>query len=161
MRNNKKNRRRSNSFDLYLNQNKTSEEEDEIGDILNKPNLMKRKKMITYKRVQNIDISTYNQIFVGLKFLEGTVQDFSSFIQYLNNIKSKYNPSLMKNNNLSEGIKNENKFSLTHDNITKLLSFHKNTDKNVEISKNTRYIKVSNLNDVNNYNNIFKLIMMY
>ena len=161
MRNNKKNRRRSNSFDLYLNQNKTSEEEDEIGDILNKPNLMKRKKMITYKRVQNIDIIIYNQIFVGLTFLEGTVQDFSSFIQYLNNIKSKYNPSLMKNNNLSEGIKNENKFSLTHDNITKLLSFHKNTDKNVEISKNTRYIKVSNLNDVNNYNNIVKLIMMY
>ena len=109
--------------------------------------------MITYKNIQNIELATYDYIFVGRQFYEGNVQDFSSFIQYLNNIKSKYNPLLMKNDGVIETIKNEGKFSFTHDNITTLISFHKKRNKNIEISINTRYIKTYDLD--NNYINFY------
>ena len=154
MSNNKNHRRRSNSLDLNQNQNKTNDElKDENDDILSKSILLKKKEMITYKNIQNIELNTYDYIFVGRQFYEGNVHDFSSFIQYLNNIKSKYNPSLMKNNEISENIKKEGKFSFTHDNITKLISFHKKRNKNIEISTNTRYIKTYNLD--NNYINFY------
>ena len=156
------------SNSINLNQNKISEEiKDKTDDIQHKSNLIKKKEMITYKNIQNIDITTYNSFFSGCHFSEGNARDFCSFIQYLNEIKSKYNPSLMKNR-ISENFENENKFSLTHDNITKLISFHKKRDKNIEISYNTRYIKAFNLDDKNdnydnydNYDNILKLIMIY
>ena len=154
MSNNKTHRKRSISLDLNLNQNKTSEEfKDEDGDIPIKSTLLKKKGMITYKNIQNIDLETYDYIFVGRQNLEGSVQDFNSFIQYLNNIKRKYNPSLMKNIDINENIKKEGKFSLTYDNITKLISFHKKRNKNIEISTNTRYIKTFNLG--NNYINFY------
>ena len=151
------------SNNINLNQNKTSEEfKDETDDLLSKSNLIKKKKMITYKNLNNIDIMIYDSFFSGCKFFEGNAKDFCTFIKYLNYIKSKYNPSLMKNNNISETIKNESKFSLTHDNITKLISLHKKKDKNIEISTNTRYIKTFELDEENEkYNNIFKLIMIY
>ena len=142
MSNNKNHRRRSYSLDLNLNQNKSNEElKDETDDILSKSILIKKKEMITYKNIQNIDLITYDYIFVGRQYYEGAIQDFSSFIQYLNNIKSKYNPSLMKNSKINETIKKEGKFSFSHDNITKLISFDKKRNKNIEISINTRCIK--------------------
>ena len=154
MSNNKYHRRRSNSLDLNLNQKRTSEVfKDGTDDIISKSIFIKKKEMITYKNIQNTDLTTYNYIFVGRQFYEGTVQDFSSFIKYLNNIKSKYNPSLMKNNGISENIKKEGKFSFTSDNITKLISFHKKRNKNIEISTNNRYIKTYKLN--NNYINFY------
>ena len=110
------------SNNINLNQNIINEEiKDETDDIQHKSNLIKKNEMITYKNIQNIDITTYDSFFSGCHFSEGNVQDFCTFIQYLNYIKSKYNPSLMKNNDISEAIKNESKFSLTHDNITKLI----------------------------------------
>ena len=124
MSNNKNHRRRSNSLDLNLNQN-SEKHKDETDDLLSKSILIKKKEMITYKNVQNIDLTTYDYIFAGRQFLEGAIQDFCSFIQYLNNIKSKYNPSLMYNSDINETIKKEGKFSLTHDNITKLILFQK------------------------------------
>ena len=155
MSNNKKHRMRSNSLDLdALNKNKINEElRDENDDILSKSILLKKKEMITYKHIQNIELDIYDYIFVGRQLYEDNVQDFSSFIQYLNNIKSKYNPLLMKNNDISETIKKEGKFSFTHDNITRLISFHKKKNKNIEISTNTRYIKTYNLD--NNYINFY------
>ena len=133
-----------------LNQNKINEEiKDETDDIQLKSNLLKKKEMITYKNIQNIDIVTYDSFFSGCHLSEGNFQDFCTFIKYLNEIKNKYNPSLMKNNDISENIRNETKFSLTHDNITKLISFHKKRDKNIEISTNTRYIKTYELDDEN------------
>ena len=161
MSNNKKHRRRSNSLDLNeLKKNTISEElQDETDDLLSKSILIRKKEMITYKKIKNIELETYDYIFVGRQFYKGNVQDFSSFIQYLNSIKSKYNPSLMKNNDINKTIKKEGKFAFTHDNITKLISFHKKQNKNIEISINTRYIKSFNLD--NNYNNIFKLKMIY
>ena len=133
-----------------LNQNKINEEiKDETDDIQLKSNLLKKKEMITYKNIQNIDITTYDSFFSGCHLSEGNFQDFCTFIKYLNEIKNKYNPSLMKNNDISENIRNETKFSLTHDNITKLISFHKKRDKNVEISTNTRYIKTYEIDDKN------------
>ena len=158
MSNNKKHRMRSNSLDLdALNKNKINEElRDENDDILSKSILLKKKEMITYKHIQNIELDIYDYIFVGRQLYEDNVQDFSSFIQYLNNIKSKYNPLLMKNNDISETIKKEGKFSFTHDNITRLISFHKKKNKNIEISTNTRYIKASGLDDKNvNYVNFY------
>ena len=124
MSNNKNHRRRSNSLDLNLNQN-SEEHKDKTDDLLSKSILIKKKEMITYKNVQNIDLTTYDYIFAGRQFLEGPIQDFCSFIQYLNNIKSKYNPLLMYNSDINETIKKEGKFSLTHDNITKLILFQK------------------------------------
>ena len=161
MSNNKKHRKRCNSLDLdVMNKNKISEElKDETDDILSKSILIKKKGMIAYKNIKNIELDTYDYIFVGRQFYEGNVQDFSSFIQYLNNIKSKYNPLLMKNDDISETIKKEGKFSFTNDNITRLISLHKKRNKNIEISINTRYIKTYNLD--NNYNNIFKLKKIY
>ena len=154
MSNNKYHRRRSNSLDLNLNQKRTSEElKDGTDDIISKSILLKKKEMITYKNIHNTDLTTYDYIFVGRQFYEGTVQDFSSFIKYLNNIKSKYNPSLMKNNGIRENIKKEGKFSFTSDNITKLISFHKKRNKNIEISTNNRYIKTYKIN--NNYINFY------
>ena len=154
MSNNKNHRRRSNSLDLNLNKNKTSEEfRDETDDILSKSVLLKKKEMFTYKNKQNIDLTTYDYIFVGRQFSEDTVQDFSSFIQYLNNIKSKYNPSFMKINDISEANKKEGKFSFTHDNLTKLISFNKKKNKNIEISINNKYIKTYNLD--NKYINFY------
>ena len=150
------------SNSINLNQNKISEEiKDKTDDIQHKSNLIKKKEMITYKNIQNIDITTYNSFFSGCHFSEGNARDFCSFIQYLNEIKSKYNPSLMKNR-ISENFENENKFSLTHDNITKLISFHKKRDKNIEISYNTRYIKAFNLDDKNdNYDNYDNYVNYY
>jgi len=151
MSNNKNHRRRSNSLDLNLNQN-NEELKEENNDILTKTKLIKKKEMITYKKILNIDLTTYDYIFIGQRFLKNTVQDFNSFIQYLNSIKRKYNPSLMMKSDISETIK-EGKFSLTHDNITKLISFHNKKDKNTEISTNTRYIKTSKLDK--NYINFY------
>ena len=111
--------------------------------------------MITYKSVQNIDLTTYDYIFAGRQFLEGPIQDFCSFIQYLNNIKSKYNPSLMYNSDINKTIKKEGKFSLTHDNITKLILFQKKKNKNIEISNNARYIKINDLEYKANYINLY------
>ena len=145
------------SNNINLSQKKINEEiKDETDDIQHKSNLIKKNEMITYKNIQNIDISTYDSFFSGCHFSEGNVQDFCAFIQYLNYIKSKYNPSLMKNNDIREAIKNESKFSLTHDNITKLISLHKKKDKNIEISTNTRYIKTFELDEENEkYINIY------
>ena len=154
MSNNKNHRRRSNSLDLNLNQN-SEEHKDVNEDLLNKPIVIKKKEMITYKSIQNIDLTTYDYIFAGRQFLEGTIQDFCSFIQYLNSIKSKYNPLLMKNNDINETIKKEGKFSLTHDNITKLILFQKKKNKNIEISNNTRYIKIYDLEYKDNYINLY------
>ena len=153
MSNNKNHRRRSNSLDVNLNQNKREELKDGVADILSNSIFIKKKEMIIYKSIQNIDLTTYDYIFAGRQLLESTFQDFSSFIQYLNNIKSKYNPSLMKNSNINETIKREGKFSLTHDNITYLISFHQKRNKNIEISTNTRYIKAYNLH--NDYYNLY------
>ena len=154
MSNNKNHRRRSYSLDLNLNQNKANEElKDETDDILSKSILIKKKEMITFKSIQNIDLITYDYIFVGRQYYEGAIQDFSSFIQYLNNIKSKYNPSLMKNSKINETIKKEGKFSFSHDNITKLISFDKKRNKNIEISINTRCIKTYKLDK--NYINFY------
>ena len=91
MSNNKKHRKRCNSLDLdVMSKNKISEElKDEIDDILSKSKLIKKKKMIAYKNIQNIELDIYDFIFVGRQFYEGNVQDFNSFIQYLNSIKSK------------------------------------------------------------------------
>ena len=151
MSNNKNHRRRSNSLDINLNQN-NEELKEENNDILTKIKLIKKKEMIAYKKILNIDLTTYDYIFIGQRFLKSTVQDFNSFIQYLNSIKRKYNPSLMMKSDISETIK-EGKFSLTHDNITKLISFHNKKDKNTEISTNTRYIKTSKLDK--NYINFY------
>ena len=155
MSNNKKHRKRCNSLDLdVMSKNKISEElKDEIDDILSKSKLIKKKKMIAYKNIQNIELDIYDFIFVGRQFYEGNVQDFNSFIQYLNSIKSKYNPLLMKNDDINETIKKEGKFSFTNDNITRLISLHKKRNKNIEISINTRYIKTYNLD--NNYINFY------
>jgi hypothetical protein len=71
-------------------------------------------------------------------------QDFESFITYLKSIKSRYNPSIFKNDDSNENIekiKKEGKLSFTSDNITNLLCFSEKIPKKVNISINSYFIE--------------------
>ena len=143
-------RKRSNSFHsnsiknqrrgLHLNiiENKSN------GDILNKTTsiLLTKKEMISLKQLQNVELTTYDYIFVGRKLLNTTIQDFESFTKLLRSIKNKFKPSLFKANYNIQNIKKEGKFSITSDNLTNLIIINKK-DKKAEISINTSYINIS------------------
>ena len=145
-----KQKKRSNSFHsnsiknqrrgLHLNiiENKTN------GDILNKTTsiLLTKKEMISLKQLQNVELTTYDYIFVGRKLLNTTIQDFESFTKLLRSIKNKFKPSLFKANYNIQNIKKEGKFSITSDNLTNLIIINKK-DKKAEISINTSYINIS------------------
>ena len=56
---------------------------------------MKKKEMITYKKLLNLDLTIYDNIFLDRKFFGKTLQDFASFKELLNNIKEQYNQELL------------------------------------------------------------------
>ena len=155
MSNNKRQKRRSNSFHIYTNKNTIMEDFQNSNEeeSLSKSIIIAKKDMIVAKKIQNIDLTTYNYIFVGRQFSGTIVQDFDSFIQLLNNIKKRYNPKLFKINNYIENIKKDGKFPLNNNNLTNLISFNKIKPKNIEISINNRYIKTYELN--NKYINFY------
>ena len=124
-------------LDFIINENNSNEE------CLNKSTLIpiQKKEMVSVKQLQNIELATYDYIFVGRNFLNTTIQDFESFINQLKSIKNKFNPSLFKVNKNIENIKKEGKFSISNSNITNLVMFNKK-DEEAEISINTSYIKI-------------------
>ena len=124
-------------LDFIINENNSSEE------CLNKSTLIpiQKKEMVSVKQLQNIELATYDYIFVGRHFLNTTIQDFESFINQLKSIKNKLNPSLFKVNKNIEKIKKEGKFSISNSNITNLVMLNKK-DEEAEISINTSYIKI-------------------
>ena len=148
MSNTRNHKKRSNS--LHLNKipiilNQESKESED--DLLSKSTLFKKKEMISFKNIQNFDLTTYDYIFIGSQFSDNTIQDFKSFTNYLNNIKNKYISAISKKNNNIESIKNDGKFSFNNSNITNLISFSHKKNKNIEISINNRFLKSYNLSD--------------
>ena len=108
---------------------------------LNKSTFMLKKEMITFKKIQNLDITIYNYIFLDRRILPNiAVQDFESFTDILKEIKNKFNSKILKNNNVEVFIKNEGKFSFNNSNLTELIPFNKKDMKKIEISINSRYL---------------------
>ncbi len=139
-------RKRSNSFNSKLSNNKERSalveiKKELIDNNLIKSIIMEKKEMLSLKKIQNIDLATYDYIFISRQFLNTTIQDFESFINLLNTIKNKYNPSLFKANKNMEKIIKQGKFSISNSNLTNLVSFNEN-HKKAEISINTSYIKI-------------------
>ena len=145
MENTRRKKRRSNSFRINNNNdlessNKNSNESNDKR--FHKSKNVKKIKMIkSLKQIQNIDITTYDYIFVGRTINGTTIDDFNSFLQLLKTIKYKYNPKLLKSNDDIENIKKEGKFSLNNSGITNLILFNDKHLQNIEISINSRYIK--------------------
>ena len=141
MSNNKKQKKRSNSFHSNLSTHSiASEFKDESKEDLLSKSIMNKKDMISLKIKHNIELTTYDFIFVGRQISNTTIQDYGSFIELLKNIKKKFNPKLLKANNNIENIKKEGKISLCNNNLTNLVLFNKKL-KNSEISIRNRYIK--------------------
>ena len=110
---NTRRKKRSNSFNLILDnalESLNQNSNDSNGEILNKSKNTQKNKMITIKQIQNIDLYTYDHIFVGREINNTIIQDFNSFLQLLKTIKNEYNPKLLKSNDNIEEIKKEGKF---------------------------------------------------
>ena len=113
----------------------------------NKELLSKTKKeMITYKRLQNIDLTTYDIIFSSRQFENSIIEGFASFKALLQEIKNQFKPELLFNKNIS-AIKKEGKFSLDKYNLAKMVPFREKRFKNLEISINNRYINIKDIRD--------------
>ena len=148
MSNKRKQKKRSNSFHISSSQNSIIEDfKDSNEEPLSKSIIVEKKKMTIVKLLQNIDLTTYDYIFVGRPIFDTVIQDFESFIKLLNRIKKMYNPKLLKVDSNIETIKKEGKLPLNNNNLTNLISFHKIYPKNIEISINNKYLKTSDLND--------------
>ena len=139
MSNNNNPKKRSNSFHSNHYNNSNIREFD--NNKLNKSINVTKKEMIKFKKIQNIDLTTYNYIFLGRLLSNRTLQDFESYIKLLKDIKNKYNSKMLINNNNIEIIKKEGKFPLNNYNLTELVPFIKNNKTKFETSINTRYIK--------------------
>ena len=68
--------------------------------------------MKSLKQLQNVELTTYDYVFVGSQFYNTTIQDFESFTKLLRSIKNKFKPSLFKGNYNIQNINKEGKFSL-------------------------------------------------
>ena len=136
-------RKNSDSLDLETNQ-LALEKENRENKLSESKKISNKGEMILYKNLQNIDLTTYDYLFLGREINKIRIQDFNSFILLLNNIKKKFIPSILKNNINFEKIKKDGKFSFKNNNLTDLMLIEKNK-KNIEISINSRYIKTNGL----------------
>ena len=152
MSNNFNRKKRSNSFDFKTNAILGEVEKE---DRLSKTKIFNKKKnLISYKNIQNIDLTTYDYLFNGREMHGITLQDFDSFKTLLNNIKKEFNPKLLQNNINFENIEKSGKFSFNNSNITELIILNDNENEkknNIEISINNRYLK-TNKNSFKNVN---------
>ena len=141
--NNEKRKKRINSFELNKNSLMNNDESSE--DQLNKTMILKnQKEMISYKNIQNIDLTTYDYIFIGRQINNEILQDFDSFKRLLNNIKKDFNPKVLQNNINIENLIKDEKFCFNNNNLNELLLIDNNKSKEIEISINNRYIKTKN-----------------
>ena len=97
------------------------------------------KDMITYKKLQNLDLNTYDVIFSDRQLFGQKLQDLASFKELLDRIKKQYNPEILSQHNI-QAIKEEGKFSLNKYNLTRLKSLNDAKFKNSKMSINNRYI---------------------
>ena len=121
--------------DLIIN----NDEENSSEDLLQKSAIIRKKEMITYKKLTNIDLTTYDYIFMDRQISNKTLQDFASFKELIEEIKKKYKPEPQEYSNI-QTIKSEGKFCFNKYNITKLHSLNHHI-KPYEISINSKYIR--------------------
>ena len=139
-----KKKRSLNSLKLFQGLIINKDEEDSSNELLQKSSIIKKREMISYKKLQNLDLATYDYIFLDRQFCQKTIQDFASFKELIQEIKQIYEPQLLNNKNILS-IKVEGKFCFNKYNITKLLSFNEKKIKNLEISSNSRYIRTRDI----------------
>ena len=120
--------------DLIINKEEKEKSEDEF----QKSEIIVKNEMLTNKILQNLDLTTYDYIFLDRQISKTKVQDFASFIELLKDIKNKYKPESINSRIINE----EGKFSFNKYNITKLISFNDKKMKNMEISVNNRYVRI-------------------
>ena len=133
----KKNSKNIDSFKHFQKiLNKTEE------NIFPKTEIIKHKKMILYKKLQNIDIFLYDFIFLNRQFCNSKIDDFASFQRLLEEIKKKYKPNLLNFRNI-ENIKKEGKFSFDKYNLTKIIPFGNKINDNIDMSINNKYIETN------------------
>ena len=99
---------------------------------------IRKKEMNTYKKLQNLDLNTYDKIFSEKQFCGKKIRDFSSFKELLNNIKTQFNSDLLTQQNI-KNIQDEGKFSFDKYNITRI-KFLDDENFISKISINNRYI---------------------
>ena len=132
MSNNNKRKNMSNSFEF---KNKLIQNDENSKEQLCKNSLLtNQKEMISYKNLQNIDLTTYDYIFTGRQINNEILQDFDSFQRLLNNIKKDFNPKLLQNNINCDKIMKDEKFSFNNNNLNELLLINNNKSKDIEIS---------------------------
>ena len=139
---------KSNSHDIKTSnrpQEQNDSEDNSSSEIVNKIDIViKKQDLINFRKLQNIDITTYDYIFLGRQFNEITTQDFSSFLSMLQKIKNKYEKDKMNSLNIPN-IKKEGKFCFNADNLTKIITFNEKPIKNLKISLNSKYIKTTEI----------------
>ena len=79
--------------------------------------LNNQKEMISYKKIHNIDLTTYDYIFIGRQINNEILQDFDSFKRLLNNIKKDFNPKVLQNNINIENLIKDEKFCFNNNNL--------------------------------------------
>ena len=136
----KKNRRSITSLKLFQDLIIKKDEENSSEDLSQKSALIKKKEMISFKILQNLDLTTYDYILLDRQFCNKTLQDFASFKTLLEEIKQQFKPELLNYRNIQQ-IKAEGKFCFNKYNITKLIPFNDKKLKNEEISPNSKYIR--------------------
>ena len=139
----KKNKRKSIRYlkifqDLIINNDEDEEKSSE--DLLQKSAIIRKKEMITYKKLTNIDLTTYDYIFMVRQICNKTLQDFSSFKELVVDIKKKFKPELLEYKDIKT-IQSEGKFCFNKYNITKLLPLNRQKIKTYNISLNSKYIR--------------------
>ena len=152
MSNDRRQKKRSNSFHESSDKISIKKDFTEIQKDMSRTLVIPIQGMISFKQIQNYELTTYDFIFVGRQFFNTTIQDYKSFNQLLNNIKSQYNPNNLKKNNNIEEIKKEGKICFNNNNLTNLIPFN-DKKKKYEISFNNRYIRTGALN--NTYINFY------
>ena len=106
----KKNRKYLNSFKIFQELIINKENSDESSeDLLHKSQIIKKKELISYKNLQNIDLNTYDYIFLDRQICNKIIQDFASFKLLISEIKKKFKPELLNYRNI-QTIKSEGKF---------------------------------------------------
>ena len=147
----KKNRKYLNSFKIFQELIINKENSDESSeDLLHKSQIIKKKELISYKNLQNIDLNTYDYIFLDRQICNKIIQDFASFKLLISEIKKKFKPELLNYRNI-QTIKSEGKFCFNKFNITKIISFYDKKLKDLEISINNKYITANDIKNKNAY----------
>ena len=90
------NSKKADSYKFFKNILNNKEEIIEL-----KADIIKHKKMIRYKKLQNIDLTLYDYIFLNRQFGNYKIDDFASFQRLLEEIKKKYKPNLLNIRNIS------------------------------------------------------------